>query len=58
MHFTEDIENSTIDPLDVVTTLGREIFLSGYYKAFGLSAGHCRLCEECPLSECRHAEVA
>lgn len=58
VHFTEDIENSTVDPIDVITTLERKIFLSGYYKAFGLSAGPCRLCEECMLSECRHAEVA
>jgi len=58
VHFTEDIENATVDPIDVITTLEREIFLSGYYKAFGLGAGPCRFCEECTLNECRHAEIA
>jgi predicted metal-binding protein len=61
VHFTHDPENATEDPTDptiVVTTLEREIFLAGYYKAFALGAGPCRLCAECTMKECRHAEIA
>ena len=35
VHFTEDIENSTVDPIDVIITLERKIFLSGYYRLLG-----------------------
>ena len=39
--------------------LEREVFLAGYYKAFGLGAGPCSLCNECALEKgCRHAEEA
>ena len=39
--------------------LERELFLSGYYKSFGLGAGPCTLCEACAMEEgCRHAERA
>ncbi len=31
----------------VVSKLEREIFLDGYYKAFGMGAGPCNLCEKC-----------
>lgn len=58
VHFTEDIESATVDPTEVITTLEREIFLAGYYKAFGLGAGPCRLCDECTMEKCRHAESA
>ncbi len=37
------------------SSLERELFLAGCYKAFGLGAGPCRLCDECGLGEgCRH----
>jgi len=42
----------------IVSALEREIFLDGYYKAFGMGAGPCELCEECALDSCRHAEKA
>ena len=58
VHFTEDIENATVDPTEVIVTLEQDIFLSGYYKAFGLGAGPCRLCEECTMKKCRNAENA
>lgn len=32
----------------IVFTLEREIFLDGYYKALGMSAGPCELCAKCP----------
>ena len=35
--------------------LEREIFLSGYYKAFAFLCGPCRLCSPCdPTKLCRH----
>jgi predicted metal-binding protein len=43
-----------------VVELEREIFLRGAWKAFGLGAGPCYLCESCALEvgQCRHAERA
>jgi predicted metal-binding protein len=39
----------------IVAGLEREIFLDGYYKAFGLSAGPCRLCKTCDTNGyCKH----
>jgi len=31
----------------IVAGLEREIFLDGYYKAFGMASGPCRLCNTC-----------
>lgn len=42
----------------LVVALERELFLAGHYKAFGLGAGPCMLCDECSLQECRHAYQA
>ena len=37
------------------SSLERELFLAGCYKAFGLGAGSCELCDECAFDEgCRH----
>jgi predicted metal-binding protein len=37
----------------------RALFLDGFYKAFGLSAGPCRLCAECDMDgRCRHPYLA
>ena len=41
---------------EIVTTLEREVFLDGYYKAFALGCGGCGLCEECNLHSCIHAD--
>jgi predicted metal-binding protein len=39
---------------EVVADLERELFLAGYYRAWGMGAGPCRLCEECdPSGPCR-----
>jgi len=35
----------------IVADLEREIFLDGYYKAFGLAAGPCRLCKRCDTNQ-------
>jgi len=43
----------------IVSALERDAFLSGYYKAFGMSSGPCSLCDECSIEEgCRHPEGA
>jgi len=43
------------DIRSIVVTLEREIFLDGYFKAFGMGAGPCNLCAEC-AEICRHTE--
>jgi predicted metal-binding protein len=41
--------NETIVKLEI------EIFLDGYYKAWSMGSGPCRLCQECDLtSPCKH----
>jgi len=43
----------------IAAALERDLFLAGYYKAFGLEAGPCDLCESCALDKgCRHPEDA
>jgi predicted metal-binding protein len=43
----------------IVTDLEREIFLAGFYKAFGYACGPCSLCKECDFEGgCRHAYQA
>jgi predicted metal-binding protein len=61
VHFTEDIESAAEgpkDPTGVIAFLERDFFLEGYYKAFALGAGPCKLCAECTMKKCRHAESA
>ena len=49
--------DKTVDIRHVVTTLERELFLAGYYKAVGFACGPCRLCEECNFEgPCRNAD--
>jgi predicted metal-binding protein len=50
-------------PLGQVKTLAvameRDLFLAGHYKALGLGAGPCMLCETCAFDEgCRHTDQA
>jgi len=48
-----------IDTLEIISALERETFLSGYYKAFGFSAGPCPLCDHCNVEKtCCHTEQA
>jgi len=44
----------------VVADLEKDFFLSGAWKAFGLSAGPCYFCRRCPVEEgkCRYTERA
>lgn len=39
----------------LIPRLEREIFLDGYFKAFGMGAGPCQLCEKCGKF-CRHPD--
>ena len=69
VHFTANVDKETEDLLEkikvttriitkIITTLERDIFLAGYYKAFALSAGPCNLCAECTLKDCRNPKIA
>jgi predicted metal-binding protein len=43
----------------IAVALEREIFLAGFYKAFGLGSGPCPLCEKCAFEKgCRHPREA
>jgi predicted metal-binding protein len=44
------VPQSEVKPL--VVALERELFLAGFYKAFGYGAGPCDLCETCNLARC------
>lgn len=51
--------DKTVDIRHVVVSLEKELFLAGYYKAFGLACGPCRLCQECSFEgPCRNADKA
>jgi len=42
-----------------VANLEREIFLDGYYKAFGMTAGPCSFCRSCDITRlCKHPHLA
>ena len=44
---------------ETVVALEREFFLEGYYKAWGLGSGPCRLCKECDVTRpCKHGYEA
>ncbi|MFO7650640.1 MAG: DUF2284 domain-containing protein [bacterium] len=43
----------------LVAAIERQAFLDGYYRAFALMAGPCRLCDRCNLDgRCRHPSEA
>jgi len=40
---------------NIVAHLEREMFLDGYYKAFGMASGPCRFCKPCDTQNpCKH----
>ena len=52
-------EAGRLDTKEIAVKMEREAFLSGYYKAFGLGAGPCRLCDSCSFDQgCRHPDEA
>lgn len=52
--------DSHTDVTSIAATIERIAFLDGYYKAFAIGSGPCRLCDTCNLKhkECRHPEEA
>jgi len=43
----------------IVAGLEREIFLDGYYKAFGMASGPCHVCRTCHIEEgCKYPDQA
>ena len=47
------------EPKKIAVALEKKLFLQGFYKAFGMGAGPCSLCEACAFAEgCRHPELA
>ena len=55
IHFPSEIEGIK----EIIAELEREAFLSGFYKAFGLGAGPCSLCDDCRLEQgCVHPHKA
>jgi predicted metal-binding protein len=51
--------NSKKDISRIVVRMEKEAFLTGFYKAWGMGAGPCRLCSVCNLKTgCRHPEEA
>jgi len=53
------IEAGRGQPKKIAVALEKELFLQGFYKAFGLGAGACRYCKECAFEEgCRNPELA
>ncbi len=42
----------------VVVAVERDVFLAGYYKAFGYGAGPCSLCRECNFEACARPHEA
>lgn len=57
IHSNTDVRSQP-HPTSVAVRIERELFLSGFYKAFALGAGPCRLCEMCSRGSCRHPESA
>jgi predicted metal-binding protein len=44
---------------EIMVRLEREIFLDGYYKAWSMGSGPCRLCQECDTNgPCQHGNEA
>jgi len=51
--------NSKKDISEIVVKIEKEAFFLGFYKAWGMGAGPCRLCSSCNLKAgCRHPEGA
>lgn len=52
-------ESSLGEAKEIAVKLERALFLAGFYKAFGVGAGPCRLCDACAFDEgCRHPRQA
>ena len=49
---------SKTHPTAIASTLARDLFLAGYYRAFALGEGPCMLCRKCALERCVHPDKA
>lgn len=59
VHVAKHNSNDWKSIRQIIPKLEREIFLRGYYAAFGFASGPCYLCEgECTMKECKHPEEA
>jgi predicted metal-binding protein len=47
-----------VDVKALMVKLERELFLAGFYRAFGYGCGPCLICEDCNLESCVHAYEA
>ena len=46
-------------PKKIAPALEKKLFLEGFYKAFGMAAGPCRLCKACAFEKgCNNPELA
>jgi predicted metal-binding protein len=47
------------EPKKIAVTLEKQLFLQGFYKAFGIGAGKCTLCKACAFEQgCRNPKLA
>ncbi len=52
-------ESEACDTKQIAAAVEHELFLAGHYKALGLGAGPCMLCDTCAFDDgCRHANKA
>lgn len=55
----EEEENMTNVIRETVANLERKMFLDGHYKAYGMGAGPCEICEKCDVSKpCKYPHKA
>ena len=51
-------DQGAVDIHKVVAEMERDLFLLGFYAAFGMACGPCNLCTECNLEECQKPDLA
>jgi len=57
-HASRALSNSVVKMQKTVAELERTAFLAGYYKAFGMNAMPCSLCDTCIIGEMQKKEQA
>jgi predicted metal-binding protein len=57
-HANKALSNSLVKMQKTVAELERTAFLAGYYKAFGMNAMPCALCETCVIEEMQKKDQA
>ncbi len=59
VHVAKNAKSDWKSIRNIIPKLEREIFLRGYYAAFGFASGPCYLCGDvCNMKECKHPEEA